>query len=576
MRKNNTAIIFGSLFFSCSVMAANGTLAPTVVPMVNGGQASIAISNTSPNLFTVPGDRIIAVNSLDGALTNNEQTASGGVVVATVNKKPFTFILETERGLNLSIQAVPREGAGRTIQLVSDLRGTGEEAGAWETSTPYESLLVTISQAVRGGKLPAGWYQVPVTKETLQAPAGLSSVADAVWTGNHLKMVRFAVENKTLSALNIRESDFWQPGTRAVMFSQPASQLLAGARMDVYVIRDGEGRGGQKMKRSLWLLMLFLLAGHVPAASADSACEGRFVNPITDICWSCIFPLSLGSIKVSQGKVPDTANPSMPIQICPAPPPLFRRIGLAIGYWEPMALTDVTRSPGCMVNLGFSLPAFGKTAQGTAKKDEKQVNGAFYHVHWYKYPLTYWLNIITSLGCLEGGDLDIAYLSEIDPTWTDSSLTTILNPEAVIFANPIAQGACAADAIASAFNMPLDVLFWCAGSQGSMYPFNGWVSNESSPLQSSLLVSERMAFKLHRQGMIMETIGKNNAVCNEYPSPILPKERWRYQMVNMYPDSGQCHPFGRSVTRWETGKNPPNTKKNFGYLMWRKRNCVFL
>ncbi|ELV0858901.1 type-F conjugative transfer system secretin TraK, partial [Escherichia coli] len=51
----------------------------------------------------------------------------------------------------------------------------------------------------------------------------------------------FAVENKTLSALNIRESDFWQPGTRAVMFSQPASQLLAGARMDVYVIRDGEG-----------------------------------------------------------------------------------------------------------------------------------------------------------------------------------------------------------------------------------------------------------------------------------------------------------------------------------------------
>ncbi len=70
MRKNNTAIIFGSLFFSCSVMAANGTLAPTVVPMVNGGQASIAISNTSPNLFTVPGDRIIAVNSLDGALAS--------------------------------------------------------------------------------------------------------------------------------------------------------------------------------------------------------------------------------------------------------------------------------------------------------------------------------------------------------------------------------------------------------------------------------------------------------------------------------------------------------------------------
>ena len=29
------------------------------------------------------------------------------------------------------------------------------------------------------------------------------------------------------------------------MFSQPASQLLAGARMDVYVIRDGEATDGQ-------------------------------------------------------------------------------------------------------------------------------------------------------------------------------------------------------------------------------------------------------------------------------------------------------------------------------------------
>lgn len=65
---------------------------------------------------------------------------------------------------------------------------------------------------------------------------------------------------------------------------------------------------------------------------------------------------------------------------------------------------------------GFSIN-LGKTGMGTARKDDKQVNGAFYHVHWYKYPLTYWLNIITSAGCLEGGDMDIAYLSEIDPTW---------------------------------------------------------------------------------------------------------------------------------------------------------------
>ncbi|TCZ55633.1 conjugal transfer pilus assembly protein TraU [Klebsiella grimontii] len=330
------------------------------------------------------------------------------------------------------------------------------------------------------------------------------------------------------------------------------------------------------MKGALFFLICITFSTFTGRAAADPSCEGRFVNPITDVCWNCIFPMSIGSISVASGGGPDTSNPASPIQYCPMPPPIFYRIGMAIGYWEPMALTDVSRSPGCMVNMGGLSINIGKTGMGTAKKDDKQVNGAFYHVHWYKYPLTNWLNIITSAGCLEGGDMDIAYLSEIDPTWVDSSLTTILNPEAILFANPIAQGACVADAMASAFHLPLDILFWCAGSQGSMYPFSGWVSNESSPLQSSLLVSERMAYKLHRQGQIMETIGRDKAVCYEYPSPIIPKERWRYQMVNMYPDSGQCHPLGRSVMRWEVGRNPPNTRKNYGYLMWRKRNCVYL
>ena len=33
-----------------------------------------------------------------------------------------------------------------------------------------------------------------------------------------------------------------------------------------------------------------------PAQAADSlTCTGRFPNPITDICWSCILPISIGS-----------------------------------------------------------------------------------------------------------------------------------------------------------------------------------------------------------------------------------------------------------------------------------------
>ncbi len=89
-------------------------------------------------------------------------------------------------------------------------------------------------------------------------------------------------------------------------------------------------------------------------------------------------------------------------------------------------------------------------------------------------------------------------------------------------------------------------------------------------------MTERMAFKLHREGLVMETIGADTAVCYEYPSPIIPKSRWRYQMVNMYPEPSDCHPFGTSTQLWGSTHNSPATKKNFGYLLWRKRNCVYL
>lgn len=232
-----------SLFFAVPAISAtlSGTLAPTVVPLTNGGQANIAVSNTDPNLFTVPGDRITAINSLDAGLTNQEQTDSGGAILATLSKKPFTFIVETERGLNFSIRAVPRAGVGRTIQLVSELSGTPGPARAWEESNPYESVLVALNRAVRQGSVPGDYQSVPVTSETLAVPAGLRATAERVWTGHHLKVVRYSLDNVSLSPRMVRESDFWQPGTRAVMLSTPAGPLTAGGRMQVWITTSDAG-----------------------------------------------------------------------------------------------------------------------------------------------------------------------------------------------------------------------------------------------------------------------------------------------------------------------------------------------
>ncbi|WP_235716370.1 conjugal transfer pilus assembly protein TraU [Legionella pneumophila] len=253
--------------------------------------------------------------------------------------------------------------------------------------------------------------------------------------------------------------------------------------------------------KDLFILIAFLASGLTQAGS----CHGRFVNPITDVCWSCLFPFSLGQANlVSSNHLPDTKNPKLPVCECPGNP--IPRLGLTMGYWEPVNLVDVTRTPFCLVNLGGISLNFGKYyRKGAVETDSNLSNQSFYHVHWYKFPLMYWLNVLTDGICVEKGDFDIAYPSELDVMWNDDELGFIINPEAVLFGSLPAQAACAADSSTALLGSAIDKLFWCAGAQGSMYPLTGHVQEHVGGVQASVLLSERMNFKLHRQGLLEDS-----------------------------------------------------------------------
>lgn len=325
-------------------------------------------------------------------------------------------------------------------------------------------------------------------------------------------------------------------------------------------------------------LIVLLLEWMVPSINlhASGQCTGHFINPITDVCWSCLFPLSIGRAKLVSGHNPDTENPSSPLQLCPMP--IGWRIGLAIGYWEPFATTDVTQTPYCMVNLGgLALNITGDHHHGSSEQlSASGTQGVFYQVHWYTYPLMAWIKIITSIACLQGGDFDVGYLTELDPTWGDDALGYLLSPEVALFANPIAQMACGADALSASTGSARNELFWCQGAQGSSYPLTGSISAQYAPLSSALLLTERLDFKLHRLGLVEDSSGHNHAVCHTQYQVMLPKNRYRYELMNPVADSRHCHPFGRSVVGWQAGKLKLNDRRNYGFMLWRKRNCVVL
>lgn len=59
----------------------------------------------------------------------------------------------------------------------------------------------------------------------------------------------------------------------------------------------------QSSRRKKFFMKLLLILGLLwpNISKANLTCSGRFVNPITDICWSCVMPISIGKFKPARG-----------------------------------------------------------------------------------------------------------------------------------------------------------------------------------------------------------------------------------------------------------------------------------
>lgn len=329
------------------------------------------------------------------------------------------------------------------------------------------------------------------------------------------------------------------------------------------------------------LAILLILAGlaapdaDAQAAKTPTTCVGKFPNPITDICWSCILPISLGGVTMANlGGQEDTDNPSNLICSCGVNPV----IGLSIGFWEPARHVEVVRKPFCLVSLGGLDLSPGIAAPEAARTLEASGDASgFYQAHFYVNPVMYWLKVIADFPCLETGSFDLAYLTEVDPLWNDDELTLILNPEAVLFANPVALAACAADCVAATIGFPRPELFWCAGCQGSLLPLDGNARVHMGGVRTAELMAQRLTAKMHRELLAWGWHG-SKGLCAPYFLPVMDKTAYKTQLT--YPIASTdkfggkcCQPFGRTTALWGAGKEYPIKGEDFAFMLFRKRNC---
>lgn len=365
-----------------------------------------------------------------------------------------------------------------------------------------------------------------------------------------------------------------------------------------------------------WLLgaTLSLAASTAIAAQANPDqfnCEGSFPNPITDICWSCVYPIKLFGVDLfSSGGEDFDSGFNNAICFCDNPP----QVGVPTSFWEPVYLTDITTVPWCFPNLGgikLEVPLKATKLGTTDDQPRGQFHGgrspaAFRWVHGYTNPLMYVLDVLLDDSCTTKGSLSPEWPSEVDPAYDDWEISTTMNPLSFAIANMTGIVAGSVDAVWALVDFPRPELFWVAGSWGNIYPYGGWVYPHISNEATSRLISTRLLAWQHELYSMASFYGESNA-CSETGSwqPIMDKRQYKFSRVYPYPQTkkineaaGQegsgavvtpdpdgpsyeanptsrcCGPIGRSTILVESGTQVPASKyRDFGYVIFRKRDC---
>jgi conjugal transfer pilus assembly protein TraU len=326
--------------------------------------------------------------------------------------------------------------------------------------------------------------------------------------------------------------------------------------------------------RMLLLAGLLALVGAIGWAqpAMASKCEaGTILNPITKVRWTCIFPITVGGIRIGSfdgfDKALDAQSASKPLCACRKGVQFW--FGVKVSYWSPNRMVDVVTEPGCMMALGADLLPTGGRLQGSQSSisDGTNTRKLFAQMHYYISPVWAMLDMFTDLPCLEDDGFDVAMITEVLPTWQSGTLGAIIQPEGILFGNPAAGLACMADSAAAAAGKVIDPLFWCMGSWGATYPIAGDIHFDDS-VEAWAGLAARGTFMMGRLGAL--TISSADG-CSFQPSPIWTKSRYKLQLMEPV-KGGKCVNIGRPGTLWSSAKHAPG-KDNAQFMLFEKVIC---
>lgn len=314
---------------------------------------------------------------------------------------------------------------------------------------------------------------------------------------------------------------------------------------------------------------LVLLVLGFASYSAHATCtDKRMIDPIKDIVWDCIFPISIAGFPIDMGEhPPDNKTAGF---FCECPGQGIFGFGFQVGFWEPARMIDTTKDAWCFPGLGMQMKTAGSGYNGGGSYQSKGAgNIAFQHFHYYIMPAWAILDLFTDIPCIsDETSFDLAMVSEIRPDWHDDLTAAQYYPETSLMANTFTVLACIADAAAAAIQRTIDPLYWCMGAWGTTYPMSGHIPAKDYVAANAGIAAKAM-FVQARIAMLPDRAVN---YCATTPLPIWVKSHWRIQQSDPVVDN-RCHGIGHPGILWTERKNPVGAGDNFSWVLFRKVNC---
>jgi conjugal transfer pilus assembly protein TraU len=333
-------------------------------------------------------------------------------------------------------------------------------------------------------------------------------------------------------------------------------------------------------KIAVVVLLAFFMPFMAKEASGEE-CENSNVisgRILTDVCWDCIFPLKVAGMEVGNGPAgePDGAASYGWLCNCYDNNGVLEP-GVPISMWKPTYLVEQQLEPGCLSALnGWQWPSDPTRAGVHSGKSYKSHYNPESSMHYrvYAFPLLFMLDLFTQSSCPGDGytEFDVMWMAEFDPTWFNPTLSWFTTPEALLILNPLAINACIKDIVQVNAGSVEDSLFWCAGSQGMMYPYAGKDTHGLTYLGAATLFTQRAIASYHRRGFMRRLMG-NDAMCEAPFETMMSRSQYRYQLMNPEPDAKNSHVFGKAVATWEGGKVLPGGDKTPIFVIFKWDDC---